>query len=89
VGKGAVLDQEYVQRGVIACNVLFGNASLGTGMVVDATNLALDPLLVAPGSGDFRLAEGSPAGNAGCAAQNVAPTLAAGAFGGPLGNWPE
>jgi hypothetical protein len=92
---------EYVQTGFIRCNLFFGNGadqqqdypgaprfSIGTD-----GNLGTDPRFVAAdgtGAGDYHLAPGSPAIDAGCSTTSFEPDGTphdVGAYGGPLASW--
>ncbi len=75
---------------IFAPAVWYTNASQ-EWLGVSSTNLAVDPLFLNPGGGDFRLADGSPCIDAG----NPDPAYNdpdgspndMGAFGGPYGDW--
>ncbi|WP_159397204.1 NosD domain-containing protein [Sorangium cellulosum] len=88
VANGVALEQEYVQRGRVRCNVLFDNDSTGNVIVPgEDGNLVADPLLAGLLAGDFHPAAGSPALTAGCLGEDEVESVAAGAHGGPLGAW--
>jgi hypothetical protein len=84
--------QEYVQRGRVQCNLVFGRApSLPLSMVVGLDgNQEADPIFTDAPQGDYRLGSGSPGLDTGCGVDQLdvdgtLPDL--GAWGGPLGAW--
>jgi hypothetical protein len=89
VANGSAFQQEYIQRGFVGCNVAYDNASLGNGLVPTSNDFGSDPLFLDASAGDFRLAANSPALLVGCTGSPLAEPVAAGAFGGVLGNWFE
>jgi len=85
VKNGNVLRQEAIQQGSARCNVLFDNVANGDRISLgEDGNVELDPLLIDPAAGDFRLGEGSPALTAGCGGPDGLEQMEAGAFGGDL-----
>jgi hypothetical protein len=86
---------EYIQTGHIACNVFYGNGANanedGRFTIGSDGNIEADPHFV--GNGDYHLAPGSPARDAGChkgrafEPDGTAPDI--GAFGGPLAVWAD
>jgi hypothetical protein len=85
---------EYIQTGHIACNVFHGNGANANEdrFTIGADgNVEADPHFVE--LGDYRLAPGSPARDAGCHKGRVLepdgtpPDI--GAFGGPLAEWAD
>jgi hypothetical protein len=94
VGSQLGIRFQYIQTGHIACNLFYGNGANSNEprfTIGEDGNLEAEPHFV--GNGDYHLAPGSPATDAGCHRGKVLepdgtpPDL--GAFGGPLATWAD
>lgn len=92
--------QEHIQKGQVACNILYANAvneesqypgaPSRMAMGVDG-NRDVDPALLDPASGDFRLSSASVGLDTGCATFTDSDwdgsAIDVGAYGGIFGDW--
>jgi hypothetical protein len=91
-GSALGVSHMYVQTGRIRCNVFWDVTEVGERVTIGKDgNVYVDPQLVAPAEGDYKLGSGSGALHEGCFDEDLSVLPGAheepGAFGGPLGQW--
>jgi hypothetical protein len=92
VGSSIAVHHQYVQAGLIRCNVFYNNGQNGERVVIgEDGNVEFDPDFLDPSNWDFALSALSDAIDAGCfeglAFDYDMSPLDAGAFGGAFGVW--